>query len=471
MVAGICVLASACSTASAEFPAKDIRIIIPFSPGGGFDSYIRALTPILEKHLGSDVTILPINTPGAGGRRGALETFRAKPDGYTIGVFNMPGVLIPQLQDDSVGYDLGKITWLATLGNDPYAYVVNGKGSFQSFDQIMAQKQPVLYGATGPSSTSYISTKILNETLGIPYKIVTGYTGSSEYTMGVMRGDVTAALVSMSTARPYIKSGITSLLPCVLMLLFVIGYLVNVGVHPTVRPYLNLLFPIPTGRDFGDGTAELAHAHQDPTDEKFGVVKFDYNLSSNSNFMVRWSRDVSSTKISQPHPLFFETVGTDTRYLTAQYQHLFSARVLNTLKFAANRTGRDNDLLPTVTIPASLYFSEDPHWGAINIIGTSTAGSTATIPVDYRQDLFQLTNTLTWNRGNHVLKAGFDWQKTHFDGFSFSRYGGEFRFRNSIKTHGSKLVMPARLDLLKSFFPFAGGAHFHYQRYCPPAQT
>ncbi len=206
--------------------------------------------------------------------------------------------------------------------------------------------------------------------------------------------------------------------------------LVNVGVHPTVRPYLNLLFPIPTGRDFGDGTAELAHAHQDPTDEKFGVVKFDYNLSSNSNFMVRWSRDVSSTKISQPHPLFFETVGTDTRYLTAQYQHLFSARVLNTLKFAANRTGRDNDLLPTVTIPASLYFSEDPHWGAINIIGTSTAGSTATIPVDYRQDLFQLTNTLTWNRGNHVLKAGFDWQKTHFDGFSFSRYGGEFRFRN-----------------------------------------
>ena len=208
LVAGIlCVLASACSPASAEFPAKDIRIIIPFSPGGGFDSYIRALTPILEKHLGSDVTILPINTPGAGGRRGALETFRAKPDGYTIGVFNMPGVLIPQLQDDSVGYDLGKITWLATLGNDPYAYVVNGKGSFQSFDQIMAQKQPVLYGATGPSSTSYISTKILNETLGIPYKIVTGYTGSGEYAMGVMRGDVTAALVSMSTARPYIKSG------------------------------------------------------------------------------------------------------------------------------------------------------------------------------------------------------------------------------------------------------------------------
>ena len=47
-------------------------------------------------------------------------------------------------------------------------------------------------------------------------------------------------------------------------------------------------------------------AHQDPTDEHFGVVKFDYNLGKRGNFMVRWSRDVSDTNISQAHPLFFE---------------------------------------------------------------------------------------------------------------------------------------------------------------------
>jgi hypothetical protein len=207
------------------------------------------------------------------------------------------------------------------------------------------------------------------------------------------------------------------------------GQPVNVGVHPQVAPYLNLLFPIPTGRDFGDGTAEMAHAHQDPTDEDFGVVKFDYNLQRRGTLMVRWSRDVSATDISQPHPLFFESVGTDTRYFTSQYQHIFSSRVLNTLRFAANKTARDNDLVPTVDIPRSLYFSEDPHWGAINILTASTAGSIATIPVDYTQDLFQLTDTLTFTKNSHIVKAGFDWQKTHFDGFSYSRYGGEFRFR------------------------------------------
>jgi hypothetical protein len=60
----------------------------------------------------------------------------------------------------------------------------------------------------------------------------------------------------------------------------------------------------------------------------------------------------------------------------------------------------------------------------------SMAGSTATIPVRYTQDVYQLSNTLTWHRGAHTWKTGGDWQRYHFDGYSYSRYGGEFRFRN-----------------------------------------
>ena len=117
------------------------------------------------------------------------------------------------------------------------------------------------------------------------------------------------------------------------------GNLINVGVKPIAAPYLELLFPIPNGRDFGDGTAELAHSHQDPTDEHFGVAKFDYNIGNRgSTLMVRWSRDNSDTDISQDHPLFVEQVGTATRYFTTQYQHIFTGTLLNTLRFAANRT-------------------------------------------------------------------------------------------------------------------------------------
>jgi hypothetical protein len=208
------------------------------------------------------------------------------------------------------------------------------------------------------------------------------------------------------------------------------GVLQNIGVHPTVRPYLELLFPTPTGKDFGDGTAELAHAHLDPTDDNFWVGKVDWQTAAGDSFLFRLSRDVSDSRTSQEHPLFVETAATNTRYLTGQHQHLFSANVLNVLRVSANRTNRDNDLVPTVDIPRALYFSEDPHWGAITVTGLSIAGSTATIPVQYTQDVYEVADTFTWVKGGHTWKSGFGWQNYHFDGFSYSRYGGEFRFRN-----------------------------------------
>ena len=138
---------------------------------------------------------------------------------------------------------------------------------------------------------------------------------------------------------------------------------------------------------------------------------------------------MSEATISQEHPLFLNDTSTDTQYVTAQHQQLFGANVMNTLRVALNRTTRDDDVAPTVDIPTSLYFTEDPHFGAINIIGLTQAGSMATIPASYDQRLFQLTDTVTWQRGAHLVKAGVDWQHYRFHGFSYSRYGGEFRFR------------------------------------------
>jgi Carboxypeptidase regulatory-like domain/TonB dependent receptor-like, beta-barrel len=208
------------------------------------------------------------------------------------------------------------------------------------------------------------------------------------------------------------------------------GVLQPVGVHPEARPYLDLLFPIPTGEDFGDGTAEQAHAHQEPVDEDFGLGKIDWHPTTRDALMVRLSKDRSDATVFQEHPLFVETRSSGTRFLAARHQRLIGARTLNEVRAAANRTSRSSDVLPLVVIPTSLYFTEDPHWGAINISGLSTAGSTSTVPVDYRQDVFQLSDTLTVNRGRHTWKLGGDWQRYAFDGSSYSRYGGEFRFRS-----------------------------------------
>ena len=208
------------------------------------------------------------------------------------------------------------------------------------------------------------------------------------------------------------------------------GTLQPVALHPTVRPYLDLLFPIPDGTSFGDGTAELRHAHQDPTDESFGVARIDWQAGSRDALMFRVSRDASDAILSQEHPLFINETGARTTYLTGQHQRIIRSSALNTLRFASNETMRHDDVVPTIGIPPSMLFTEDPHFGAITIIGVSAPGSTASVPVRYEQRLTQIADTFTWHAGDHVWKLGVDWQHYAFDGVSNSRFGGEFRFRN-----------------------------------------
>ncbi len=190
-----------------QFPAKDITVVIPNTSGGGFDTYVRAVAPSIEKHLPGEANIIPKNVPGAGGRRGATEVYRARPDGYTIGIFNMPGALIPQLQGIPTQYELDSVTWIGTFGFDPYVVAVQAESALTSVADLEALGRAVTWGATGPGSTSYVVTRIFNERLGIPYEIITGYKGSSDYLLGVIRGDTDAAMISFAAAREYLESG------------------------------------------------------------------------------------------------------------------------------------------------------------------------------------------------------------------------------------------------------------------------
>ncbi|MDP4925060.1 MAG: tripartite tricarboxylate transporter substrate-binding protein, partial [Alphaproteobacteria bacterium] len=74
-------------TATADWPEKPIKFVVPYSTGGGFDVYVRAVAPEMEKILG--VPVVPENIPGAGGQKGAATVYKSEPDGYTIGIFNV----------------------------------------------------------------------------------------------------------------------------------------------------------------------------------------------------------------------------------------------------------------------------------------------------------------------------------------------------------------------------------------------
>jgi tripartite-type tricarboxylate transporter receptor subunit TctC len=197
-------VAFAANPAAAEWPNdKPIKFIIPYGPGGGFDTIVRAFVPALEKALGAQV--VPENIPGAGGTKGAATVARAAPDGYTIGIYNMPGFTVSALAGKNLGFDLDKVTWLANLATARYGIAVKGDSPIRNFKDLCGQGRPAKMSDSG--ATSSIVTKISFELINCPLVNVTGYKGSKSAMIAVMRGEVDATLKPVSSLKKFTKTG------------------------------------------------------------------------------------------------------------------------------------------------------------------------------------------------------------------------------------------------------------------------
>lgn len=193
-------LPRAARAAAHAYPAKDIAFVIPYSAGGGFDSWVRVIAPAMERSLPARVGVIPTNVPAGGGNRGANQVYRAKPDGYTIGIFNIPGMFFLQQRG---GFDLGALTWLGTLGRDHYGLAVGAGSPIKAVSELraLASTRPVKFTSTGPEGTAHAATLIATHLLGIRAQLITGYKGSSDYVLGAIRGDGDAVITALPILR------------------------------------------------------------------------------------------------------------------------------------------------------------------------------------------------------------------------------------------------------------------------------
>ena len=188
-------------------PQPDLSFVIPYASGGGFDAYVRAVIPALQTRLGRRV--LPDNRDGAGGARAANALYRAKPDGATISVVNLPGALILQ-QQGGLGFDLAELSWLANMGRDAYGLVVPASSDLHSLDDLRALglRRKVKFTCVGPAGTAYSATRIGTRLLNIEARVIAGYKGTSDYIVAAMRGDGDAAVASLTALSQFLKAGL-----------------------------------------------------------------------------------------------------------------------------------------------------------------------------------------------------------------------------------------------------------------------
>jgi tripartite-type tricarboxylate transporter receptor subunit TctC len=192
---------------SAGFPEKNIEFIIPFGPGGGFDRTVRIVSPALEKVLPNKVEVVPKNVPGAGGAKGLATVFRAKPDGHTIAIANMPGAAIPAITGEQVEYDVNKFTWIARLATEEYMLAVPSKSSIKTIEDIQKLGRPLKVPSTDYGSTAYAASEIFGQVLKFQMNHLVGYKGTNDYIVGVIRGDGDACVAPVATLKQFIQSG------------------------------------------------------------------------------------------------------------------------------------------------------------------------------------------------------------------------------------------------------------------------
>jgi tripartite-type tricarboxylate transporter receptor subunit TctC len=126
------------ATAHASWPDdKPIEIIVGFAAGGETDIMARGLAPFIQKHLGGKANLIVINKVGASGEIANAYLQRAAPDGYTIGVVNVPPLLFVPLTK-KVQYDPKELSLIGRVVSDPTFLVTRASSPYTTLKQVVA---------------------------------------------------------------------------------------------------------------------------------------------------------------------------------------------------------------------------------------------------------------------------------------------------------------------------------------------
>lgn len=206
IIAVMClVLVGTAGAFAGTFPEKNLKIIVPFAPGGGVDTTCRMLAEVAPKYLG-DKKIIVENMPGGGAVIGHTFVSKAKPDGYTILAYTSSVVSNPMTKKTT--YTHKSFKTIAMYCFDPEILMVPADSPYKTLeDLINAAKEKELSVATpGYSTSHHIASLIMESKLGVKF----GYVHNESAAMQLQQllgGHVDAGMMAMGEATSYVKDG------------------------------------------------------------------------------------------------------------------------------------------------------------------------------------------------------------------------------------------------------------------------
>jgi tripartite-type tricarboxylate transporter receptor subunit TctC len=204
-ILGIFILFAAVNLSASEFPSKPIKIIVPFSPGGGSDVITRLLAEKMAADLG--VSVLVENKPGASSIIGTEAMVKAAPDGYTILMTNRAITVNPWLF--KLPYDTAKITPVTQLVSSPLLLVASTKTPFKNLNELItyakANPNKVSVGNSGVGQLPHLAAVLFEKSSGIEFTMI-NYKGSGSSATDLIGGQIDLSFGTVPSFMQQIKN-------------------------------------------------------------------------------------------------------------------------------------------------------------------------------------------------------------------------------------------------------------------------
>lgn len=201
IIAAILAIAAWCTNASAQAPyyqGKTIRFIVGYPAGSTHDLWARLVAPYMTKYIPGNPNIIVQDMPGAGSAVAANYAYTvAKPDGLSTVVTNA-GLYFDQLLGrKEVQYDWSKFAWIGSSTRSHTLMYMVAKSPYPTMNEVRAAATPPKCGSTGTGNSGYYIPKLLEETIGAKFQIVSGYQGGADVDFAAERGEIQCRAISV----------------------------------------------------------------------------------------------------------------------------------------------------------------------------------------------------------------------------------------------------------------------------------
>ena len=185
---------------------KTVRLVVPYSPGGGYDVYARLIAPALGDALGA--TVIVENEPGAGGLLAVNNLVNSPPDGTKIALVNGTGLASSILGGaEGATFDFDDLSYIGRVGSEDSLLLTSAAGPYQTWEDLV-ESDGFRFGSSGLGASDYILPTLLMEAFPLDNaQIITGFPGQSEVLLALAQGDVDGLSKPGDTSRAGIESG------------------------------------------------------------------------------------------------------------------------------------------------------------------------------------------------------------------------------------------------------------------------